>query len=148
MGEKNGGRNESDLDFGMRYIWDKIATTMAASRKTWTVGVVGLRTDGANNPLKDEEGYDHISILQPIVGPFEVKHLRKLQNEIKVSRTDTGDAISAIIIAIDMIETFTKKLKYLRKVVLVTNGRGHMDADDIDEVARKINDDDIELVVV
>lgn len=148
MGERNGGRDESDLDFGMRYIWDKIAATMATARKTWTVGVIGLRTDGSDNPLKAEEGYDRITIMQPIVGPFETKHLKKLQNDIKVSKTDTGDAISAVVIAIDMIEKFTKKLKYFRKIVLMTNGRGHMDADDIEEITRKLNEVDIELVVV
>ena len=49
--------------------------------------------------------------------------------------------------------TFTKNskgepLKYSRKIVLMTNGRGLMDADDIDEVSKKLNDDGIELVVV
>jgi ATP-dependent DNA helicase 2 subunit 2 len=52
-----------------------------------------------------------------------------------------------------MIMTFTKNpkgvpLKYARKIVLMTNGRGPMDSDDIDEVAKKLNEDGIELVVV
>lgn len=31
MGEIRHGRDESDLDWSMRYIWDKIATTVSCS---------------------------------------------------------------------------------------------------------------------
>jgi ATP-dependent DNA helicase 2 subunit 2 len=152
MGQKHSGRDESDLDYGMRYIWDKITTTLLASRATWTVGVVGLRTDETENPLKDDEGYEHISIMQPL-GPMKMPQLKALQQRVKVSKTEFGDAISAIIIAIEMIMKFTKNakgepLKYARKIVLMTNARGLMDADDIDEVAKKLNTDGIELVIV
>lgn len=139
--------NETDLEFGLRYVWDKITTTMIADRKTWTVGVVGLRTDETSNPMSDDEGYAHISILQPL-GPMQMPQLRTLQNSIHTSNTEIGDAISAIIIAIDMIEAFTKKLKYFRKIVLMTNGRGAIDSDDIDEISKKLNEESIELVVV
>src|SRR5277367_6758769 len=152
MGRKHNGRDESDLDYGMRYVWDKITSTLLASRTTWTVGVVGLRTDKTENLLEEDEGYDHISIMQPL-GPMKMPQLRQLQESIKVNKTEIGDAISAIIVAIEMIMTFTKNpkgqpLKYSRKIVLMTNGRGPMDADDIDEIAKKLNEDGIQLVVV
>ncbi len=57
-------------------------------------------------------------------------------------------AISALVIAIQMITKYCKKLKYHRKVILVTNGRGSMDADDVEDIAKKINEDDIGLVVL
>jgi ATP-dependent DNA helicase 2 subunit 2 len=147
MGEKHSGRDVTDLDYGMRYIWDKITTTMLADRVTFTVGVVGLRTDKTDNPLKGEDSYENISIMQPIC-TMKMPHLRELQEHIRVNETEAGDAISAIAIAIDMISKFTKKLKYIRKVVLMTNARGPMDTDDIEEVAKKLNEDNIELVVV
>ena len=46
MGSTQTGRDVSDLDFAMTYIWDKITSTVALDRKTATLGVVGLRTDG------------------------------------------------------------------------------------------------------
>jgi ATP-dependent DNA helicase 2 subunit 2 len=152
MGEKHGGRNESNLEYGMRYVWDKITTTLLASRATWTVGVIGLRTDKTNNPLEGDEGYDHISIMQPL-GAMKMPQLNLLQDSIKVNKTDMGDAISAIIIAIEMIMKFTRNakgepLKYARKIVLMTDGRGPMDGDDLGEVSKKLNEDGIELVVV
>jgi ATP-dependent DNA helicase 2 subunit 2 len=61
MGECHNGRVETDLEFGMRYIWDMIATTMAANLKGGNLGVIGLRTDETNNPL-DDDGYENISV--------------------------------------------------------------------------------------
>ncbi|KAI9774426.1 MAG: ATP-dependent DNA helicase II subunit 2 [Geoglossum simile] len=147
MGEKRYGRDETDLDWAMRYVWDKITTTVATGRKTALVGVIGLRTDETDNELGEEEAFEHISVLQPI-SQILMPNLRDLQGKIRVSETDSGDAISAIVIAIQMITAYCKKLKYKRKIVLVTNGRGSMDADDIGEITKKMKKDGIELVVL
>ena len=94
-----------------------------------------------------------------------VPDLKELQYMIKVSEEHEGDgncdlpsvsqhfltrslAISAIIIAIQMIATYCKKLKYWRKIVLVTNGLGGIDADCLPEIIAKIKQDDIELVIM
>jgi ATP-dependent DNA helicase 2 subunit 2 len=50
----------------MKYIWDKIATTMAANLKGGNLGVIGLRTDETNNPL-DVDGYENLSVSIPLV---------------------------------------------------------------------------------
>lgn len=47
-----------------------------------------------------------------------------------------------------MIAKYCKKLKYKRKIVLATNGRGQLDADGVAEITKKIKQDDMELVVV
>ena len=57
-------------------------------------------------------------------------------------------AISAIVVAIELIAKYTKKLKYRRKIVLVTNGNLSIDEEGIDDIARKIAGDSIELVVL
>lgn len=57
-------------------------------------------------------------------------------------------AISAIVVAIQMIITYCKKLKYKRKIVLVTNGTGAMSSEGFDQIVKKIKEDNIELVVV
>lgn len=147
MRKHRNGREESDLDFAMHYVWDKISTTIAAARKTWNVGVIGLRTDGTKNTLEDDEAYEHISVLKPIDHVL-MSHLRELQSSISVSKTNGGDAISAIVIAVDMIQKYTRKLKFFRKIVLVTNGRGNMDTEDLDQIAAKMNEDSIELIVL
>lgn len=147
MAKTHSGRNEPDLDWSMRYVWDKITDIVSANRKTLCVGVVGLRTDETNNKLDEGDGYENISVLQEL-GPMTMSSLKTLQSLIHPSKTSSGDAISAIVIAVDMIETFTKKLKWIRKIVLVTDGQGGLDADDIPEISRKINDTNIQLTVL
>lgn len=150
MGQKRRGRDESDLEFGMRYVWDKVATAMSFNRKTEAISVVGLRTDDeTDNPLSGQDGYENISVMMHLA-KMEVPQLRELQDKIRPNKTENGDAISAIVVANQLICTFTRKLKYDRKIVLVTNGRGTMDDDEeqIAEVAKKLNDDGIELVVM
>lgn len=147
MAECHSGRDESDLDWSMRYVWDKITDIVAANRKTLCVGVVGLRTDGTQNKLQEADGYGHISVIQDLSN-ITMSGLRALKSAIKPSQTLAGDAISAIVVAIDMMDTFTKKLKWLRRIVLVTDGQGMMDADDIEDIARKMNDSNIQLTIL
>ena len=147
MSEHHGGRDESDLQWAMQYVWDRITTTVATARKTAQAGVIALRSDGSNNDLRSEEGYQHISVLQPIDQLF-MTNLRHLRGSIKPSSTESGDALSALAIAIQMISSHCKKLQYIRQIVLVTNGRGVMDADDLDDISSKLLQDSIQLVVV
>ncbi|KAL8772949.1 MAG: hypothetical protein Q9209_001969 [Squamulea sp. 1 TL-2023] len=149
MGATHNGRDISDLEFAMTYVWDKITSTVALDRKTATLGVVGLRTDGTDNELEGEESFDHISVLQEISNIL-LPDLKQLSSKIMLSSTDDGDAISAIVIAIQMVTVYCKKLKYKRKVVLVTDGRGTLDADpdSVKEIINKIKQDNMELVIV
>lgn len=65
-----------------------------------------------------------------------------------LEHTNDGKAISSVILAIDMITRYCRKLKYKRKIVLITNGKGVMDPDGIDGIVAKIKEEDIELVVL
>ena len=49
-----------------------------------------------------------------------------------------------------MITKYCKKLKWKRKIILVTDGRGNLDADPegISEISKKIKADEMELFVV
>lgn len=146
--KRNHGRHESDLDWTLPYFWDKVASTAQAARKTWCLGVIGLRTDETNNKLQQEgDGYDNISVLKPL-GPIELPQLQDLKNKLVPSSTGSGDAMSAIVIAGEMIDEFTKKNKYTRRIYLLTDGRGEIDGDDVDDISNRLNDLDIELIVL
>ncbi|KAK5122233.1 hypothetical protein LTR85_004143 [Meristemomyces frigidus] len=147
MGEKSHGRPQSNLDWALEYVWDKITTTVANGRKTALAGVVGLRTDGTENLLDSEEDYAHITVFQEL-GQVLMPQLRKLRQELVVSQTEDGDAMSALIIAIQMIVSTCKKLQYQRRIVLVTDGRGTMQADDLADITSKLKEDNIDLVVL
>lgn len=147
MAKAHSGRSESDLEWSMRYVWDKITDIVSANRKTLCVGVVGLRTNETSNKLDESDGYENISVLQEL-GPMSMSSLKSLQPLVRPSRTLNGDAISAIVIAVDMIETYTKKLKWIRKIVLVTDGQGSIDPDDIPDISAKIHDTNMQLTVL
>lgn len=149
MGKKHSGGEESDLDRAMRYIWDKITNTVAANRKTFNIGVIGLGTDETHNELAEDEAYQHISVLQPL-SQILMPDLRHLLAVIRPSNTDNRDAVSALILAINMIIKHCRQNKWIRKIVLVTNGSGHIDTDpgNTKEIIKKINSDGIKVVVL
>jgi ATP-dependent DNA helicase 2 subunit 2 len=76
--------------------------------------------------------------------------LRHLSDVLRPGRSDDGDAISAIVVAIQMIASTCKKLKYIRRIILVTNGIGIIEADekDLAEITKKIKADNIELTIL
>ncbi|KAI9891089.1 MAG: ATP-dependent DNA helicase II subunit 2 [Vezdaea aestivalis] len=53
-----------------------------------------------------------------------MKDIRYLQKEIKPSNTNQGDIVSAIILAMMHMIDFCKQLKYVREIVVITNGLG------------------------
>ncbi|KAJ5174752.1 ATP-dependent DNA helicase II subunit 2 [Penicillium canariense] len=147
MGERRHGRPNTDLEWAMEYVWDRITTTVATGRKTATVGVVALRSDETSNDLQEDPSFSKISVLSDL-GQVLMPDIRRLRAAIKPSHTNKGDAISSIVIAIQMINSFTKKLKYKRKIVLVTNGTGMMSNDGLEEIQKKIQEDGIELAIM
>ncbi|KAI5295805.1 ATP-dependent DNA helicase II subunit 2 [Ascosphaera acerosa] len=153
MGEKRHGRDVSDLDYAMQYVWDKITYAglqVSTERKTLNIGVVGFKTEGTNNPMYKqtrEEIYKHVSVLQDLQQTL-LPDVRNLKRKIKASTTDVGDAISALIVAIAMIEEKCKKLKYIRRIVLITNGLSPMETDDLEPIINKMLSEGIELTVL
>ena len=84
---------------------------------------------------------------------MEMDHLNELRSRIMPNATDAGDAISAIVVAVQLITEFTKLKtgkpgKFARKIVLLTDGQGMIEDADIKQVAHKINECGIELVVM
>lgn len=149
MAEQHQGRKDSDLSFAMRYVWDKIFAIVATERKTLNIGVVGLNTAETKNALDSHEGYEHISVLQPL-GQMQLPDISHLRTLIRPHKDGGGaDSASAIVVAIDMISSFCRHLKYKRKIVLITNGKGiEVETDSLDQIVQKVNEEKIELVVL
>lgn len=67
MGEQHHDREESDLEWSMKYIWDKIATTVGTGRKTLLASLIACRTDGTDNDLAaSDSSYENISVFAPL----------------------------------------------------------------------------------
>lgn len=75
-------------------------------------------------------------------------HIRELQDSLKPNKTNEGDGISALCIAIEMIMAYCKKLKYIRNICLITNGTGAFDTDEIDDIKGQIKAEGINLTVL
>lgn len=151
-GKKRNGRTESDLDYGLKYLWGKLGDAMAANRVGLGVGVVGIRTDESDNMLSSDEEYENISILKPL-GQMVMGNVEGLKAKLVPSDTSDGDAISAIVVAIQMIEEFTtlesgKPGKFKRKIVVLNDGRGAVDDSSNDDIAERLKALEIELLIV
>lgn len=146
MGEKRHGRDQSDLDWALEYVWDKITTTVATGRKSALMSVVGCRTDDTDlaGVMEEADGYENLRVFSE-VKQYLLSDIRVLQKHLKPSRTNDGDLVSALAVAVQMIDTATKgtkgnPLKYDRRIIIVTDGRGEMDTDDLEHIAAKIKD--------
>ncbi|OQV05397.1 Ku70/Ku80 alpha/beta domain-containing protein [Cladophialophora immunda] len=148
MGRKHNGRDQSDLDWALQWVYDKITNVVFTGRKTLQVGVVGLGTDDTDNEMQGDPSYRHISVLQP-VAQILMAELQNLPRLLKPSGTDDRDVLSAIIIAVDMMMRHCKHLKYKKKIVVITNATGSpIDDDDIESTAEQFKSNNIELVVL
>ncbi|KAJ6259432.1 ATP-dependent DNA helicase II subunit 2 [Drechslerella dactyloides] len=148
MGLCNNGRTETDLEYAQKYVWDRITTTVSNGRKTDVIAVVGFRTDGSDNSLvQNDANYGNISVLSPM-SQFLMPQIRSLQRLLHPSHTENGDGISAIVVAMDLIEKFCKKLKYIRNIVFLTNGSGIYELEGIDDIVKQIKDQGIKLTVL
>ncbi|KAK6511954.1 ATP-dependent DNA helicase II subunit 2 [Arthrobotrys musiformis] len=148
MDALNTGRSETDLEYTLRYLWDRITTTVSNGRKTDTIAVVGFRTDGSDNGLvQNDDNYTNISVLNPM-SQFLMPQIRGLKQLLGPSATDQGDGISALVVALDIIEKYCKKLKYIRNIVLLTNGTGSFDFDGIGDIIEQIKEHRINLTVL
>ncbi|KAF2712894.1 SPOC domain-like protein [Pleomassaria siparia CBS 279.74] len=154
MGQKQNGRSKTNLDWAMEYVWDKITTAVATGRKTALMSVVGARTDETDlgGLVNDDEGYSNTQVFTHLK-QFLLTDIRELQAQIKPSSTDDGDILSALAIAIQMIDQGTcgkngTPLKYDRRIIIVTDGQGHMDPTDLDQIAAKLKQDNFEITLL
>lgn len=147
MGERSHGRQGTNLDWALQYVWDRLTTSIATGRKTLFSGVVALRSDVTRNELGSEEQYEHIAVLQDL-GQILMPEVRRLRKGLVVSHNGSGDAVSALVIAIQMITRTCKKLQYIRKIVLVTDARAPMQTDDLSSITSKLKEDEIQLLVL
>ncbi|KAF2275526.1 SPOC domain-like protein [Westerdykella ornata] len=146
MGRKEHGRDKTNLEWAMQFVWDKILTTVVTGRKTCFMSVMGVRTDETElNGLleEDAEGYENIRVIKGLK-QFLLKDIREVQAQIKPSRTNDGDIISAITVAVHMIDKGTRGktgdlLKFDRRIYVVTDGRGAIDTAGLDDIAERLS---------
>ncbi|KAF2030606.1 ATP-dependent DNA helicase-like protein II [Setomelanomma holmii] len=153
MAEKRHGRDQTDLDWALEYVWDKITNTVATGRKSALMSVIGCRTDETDlaGLIDVLEGYENLHVFSELK-QYLLSDIRKLQEHLHPSKTNDGDLLSAVALAVQMIDRATagkngKPLKYDRKVIIVTDGRGEMDMGDLEEISAKIQHPDAPIEI-
>ncbi|KAG4306170.1 hypothetical protein PORY_000158 [Pneumocystis oryctolagi] len=137
MGDCQENRKKNDLEWALDYVWNKISSKVLSGRKTDYVGVIGFKTDETNNDMEDDESYKNISVLCPIQ-QITIKQIKELKEKLVPSSTNIGDAISGVIIGIDLISKYCRHLKYIKNLILITNGMSYMDFSDSERIAYQI----------
>ena len=147
MGVKRHGRTKTDLEWSMEYVWDKISAAVATGRKTLYSGILALRSDKTNPCGLDEDEYPNIDALKHPT-TILMPDIRELNEKLKPSHTNSGDAVSAIVVAIQMIDDFCGTKKYKKSIILVTRADGSLDGDGIEDIAEKLKHENISITVL
>jgi ATP-dependent DNA helicase 2 subunit 2 len=56
-------------------------------------------------------------------------------------------ALSALVVAVDVIMKYCKHLKYIKNIIMITDGKGAIDWSEQDAIAQQINRENINLKV-
>ena len=56
--------------------------------------------------------------------------------------------MSALVVGLDLLMKYCKKLKYIKNIFFITDGRGVTDWSQVDEIAQQINGENIKLSVL
>ena len=56
--------------------------------------------------------------------------------------------MSALVVGLDLLMKYCKKLKYIKNVIMITDGNGTVDWGQVDEIAQKINAESIKLSIL
>ncbi|KAF9979160.1 ATP-dependent DNA helicase II subunit 2 [Actinomortierella ambigua] len=127
-----------------------VANKVHMNRKTVYVSVVLVGSDVTNNDLAsiNEEGgeYQNIDVLQPF-GVATVDLMKGIQNDVKLGST-MGDCLDGLIVAMDMMVKFCRKLKYEKKIIILTDASAPISPEGIDVVKDNLRSENIQLNVI
>ncbi|KAK9475920.1 SPOC like C-terminal domain-containing protein [Lipomyces japonicus] len=150
---EDGNDNEvkNNLQLVLEYLQDKIGSKIYSNRKTDVVGIVGVGTATTDNVVSndDQAGYDHITAHFGI-RQFMASDFRQLRDKL-VAGDFQGDIVSGIVVAIQMISLYCRHLKYVKRIVVLSNLNADLGLDDEDEyapIAQKLADERIGVEVL
>jgi ATP-dependent DNA helicase 2 subunit 2 len=147
MARGHDSKEVTDLNWGLQYIYSEISNKILSGRKTDVVGLVGVHTDTTQNMFEEESGFEHIDIITPIQ-QFNLDTLLEAKKQLVPNSDNKGDLISGIVVAVQMIKLYTKALKYIRNIVVLTNGQGNMNLGDSGGIIKQLNENRIILKVM
>ena len=142
MSNKYSDTEMTRLDFGKESIRQLIRQKLLFSAKKDQIGIILVGSDSETNEA------DNIKILQDLSNP-NIQDIHNLNN-IKTSDEDKGDIFESIDIAIDtFIETY-KKLKWVKKIFLITDGESKIEINSskVKKLAARLEENNINVNII
>ncbi|GAA5812693.1 hypothetical protein MFLAVUS_006151 [Mucor flavus] len=128
----------------LQTITCSIEDRVLAGRKTDLVSVILCGTPAESTPGQ----YENISVMTPLAMPT-VQLLKDLSNVTTAKESDRpADVLDALIVAIDIISTHCKHLKYTKRVVIFTDNQSTIDWLDLSAVSEMLKSNAIEVTLI
>ncbi|KAF9986533.1 ATP-dependent DNA helicase II subunit 2 [Mortierella antarctica] len=103
-----------------------------------------------NNDLAtlDANGADYqfVDVLQPL-GIATLDLMKGVQDDIELGET-MGDCMDGLIVSLDMMTKFCKKLKYQKKIYIITDASAALNTEGLEHITPTLKEDGIELNVI
>ncbi|KAI1311554.1 ATP-dependent DNA helicase II subunit 2 [Mortierella claussenii] len=150
MRAKREGQQVSRHEETKRVLLKLLANKVHMNRKTVYVSVILVGSNITNNDLAtvDENGADYqfVDVLQPL-GVATLGLMQGVQDDVKLGDT-MGDCMDGLIVALDMMTKFCKKLKYEKKIYILTDACAEINADGVEQIKSTLNEDNVQLNVI
>ncbi|OZJ05657.1 hypothetical protein BZG36_01514 [Bifiguratus adelaidae] len=136
----------SGLDGAKKLITSMIEDKVITGRKMDQVAIILFGTEDTKNHLTEDGQYEHICEFSDISQPT-----LDLLREFKAVKTSTdvqADLLDALIVSLDMITTYCKKLKYIKRIILFTDGESDVNKEDVETIQEQFISQEITLTIV
>ncbi|RHZ85510.1 hypothetical protein Glove_65g19 [Diversispora epigaea] len=134
------------LDLAKKAVLTMLEAKVIAGLKSDVTSLIIVGSDETKNYMNDESGgYENISVLYPIEQP----KLPILRTVDELSQGNFhADVFDALILALGMITSHCRNLKYTKKIYLLTDGESDINKEDFGAVVEQINSSNIELNIL
>ena len=148
MNSQLGETGKSALDHAKYAISRMLHERILSGRKSNQVAVVLVGAEETANDLFQEDSgeYANIQVIQGF-DQASVSLLRQVQ-QLECSSGIKADVLDGLVVAVDTVMKFCKKLKFDKKVYVFTNGLGQINQNGIEDIAQTIAGQQVEVSVV
>lgn len=117
----------TDLELGLRYLYDIVLTKVLKQRKTDFVSVVACHSTITENPFAAKEGFLNIHVVADSVVPtystLKSIHENLTPNGQSVDEKSEGDVFKGILVALALLKPLGTSNNVLRNIIIITNGQ-------------------------
>ncbi|XP_063928030.1 X-ray repair cross-complementing protein 5-like isoform X2 [Zophobas morio] len=116
-------------------------------KKNDLTGFVICGTRETSNPLAEDDQYQNIKVLRNLT-TLDLELLLTVEHELHLNSLK-ADILDVVVVALEMLKARIKKLKFEKKILLVTNGYAPTsDLEQLGFIIEELNRNDIEVQIL